>query len=74
MKRALALVCVLIMAICLLTSAQAAAPKGGYVLLESLKNVPASAAEISLPEGLAKPVQELCAGLRLFFALLWRGL
>ncbi len=57
MKRALTLACILMMVFCLITSAQAAAPKGGYVLLESLKNVPASAAEISLPEGLAKPVQ-----------------
>jgi len=57
MKRALALVCVLIMAICLLTSAQAAAPKGGYVLLESMKSIPAAAADIILPEGLAQPAR-----------------
>ncbi|MBR5962068.1 MAG: hypothetical protein IKZ98_13880 [Clostridia bacterium] len=57
MKRALTLVCILIMTLCLMTSAQAAAPKGGYVLLESMKNVPAAAADISLPEGLAQPAR-----------------
>ena len=57
MKRTLILACVLLLTVCLLASAQAAAPKGGYVLLESMKNVPASAAEIVLPEGLEKPVR-----------------
>ncbi len=57
MKRTLALACALLLAFCLAASAQAAAPKGGYVLLESMKTVPASAAEITLPEGLEKPVR-----------------
>ena len=53
MKRALTLAFVLIMAVCLAVSAQAAAPKGGYVLLDSMKTIPVSAADITLPEGLA---------------------
>ena len=57
MKRALTLACVLILAICLVISAQAAAPKGGYVLLDSMKTVPVSAADVTLPEGLAQPVR-----------------
>lgn len=57
MKRALALACVLVMILCLAVSAQATAPKGGYVLLESMKNVPVSAADIALPEGLAQPAK-----------------
>ena len=57
MKRALVLACVLMLAVCLLAPAYAAAPKGGYVLLESMKNVPASTGEITLPEGLEKPVR-----------------
>ena len=57
MKRALVLACVLMLAVCLLASAYAAAPKGGYVLLESMKTVPASTGEITLPEGLEKPVR-----------------
>ncbi len=57
MKRALVVACVLMLAVCLLASAHAAAPKGGYVLLESMKNVPASTGEITLPEGLEKPVR-----------------
>ena len=57
MKRALVVACVLMLAVCLLASAYAAAPKGGYVLLESMKTVPASTGEITLPEGLEKPVR-----------------
>ena len=53
MKRALTLAFVFIMAVCLAVSAQAAAPKGGYVLLDSMKTIPVSAAAITLPEGLA---------------------
>ena len=53
MKRALTLAFVLIMTLCLAVSAQAAAPKGGYVLLDSMKTIPTSAADITLPDGLA---------------------
>ena len=53
MKRVLILLCALTLTLCLAVTARAAAPKGGYVLLETMKNVPASAADVTLPEGLA---------------------
>ena len=62
MKRALVLACVLMLAVCLLASAYAAAPKGGYVLLESMKTVPAMSAGKSafLVTGDSSRNKEMC--------------
>ncbi len=58
MKRALTLLCAVMLVLLPLAGAHAAgSPKNGYILPEELKKIPAKASAVSLPEGLPEPAR-----------------
>lgn len=58
MKRALTLLCAVMLVLLPLAGAHAAgSPKNGYILPEELKKIPAKVSAITLPEGLPEPAR-----------------
>ena len=58
MKRALTLLCAVMLVLLPLAGAHAAgSPKNGYILPEELKKIPAKASAVALPEGLPEPAR-----------------